>query len=191
MWVIASGVIAAAIFAGGYMVNKWSDRTVGINYIHNKQFEASTNILQYTSLAIDLVDIKNYKNMYLNNAEILGLVTSSKFNLLGDYKSSITNFGNGQYLVVSWNKFNNSNINVASTTSALVKNISNKVSLSGASNTFLVKTDGSCNSMSLLNNYTGDFTKKKVAYQSLVQNICTSLPSGYQIGLYNLIIQVR
>lgn len=191
MWLIVAGVVASLIFAGGYMVNKWSDKTVGVNYAHNKQFEASTNILQYTSLAMDLVDIKNYKNAYLNNAEILGLATNAKFNLLGDYKSSVTSFGNGQYIVVSWNKFNNKNINVASTTGELTKNVSNKVSLNGVSNTFLVQTDGGCNSAIILNSYMGDFNKKKTAYQGLVKNICTSLPGGYQIGLYNLIIQVR
>jgi hypothetical protein len=192
MWIILAGLIAGAVFISNYVVHKWSDNTSGVNYTHVQQSEVVTNILEYTSLAIDLIDTKSYKNTYLNNAEILGMTKNINIKLAGNYRASSVSYGRGQYLVVSWDSLNNKKINTAIITSEVANKISHKISLAGGSNIFVVNTNGSCNNMTVVNNYSGSFMKKKTAYESLLKNLCnTSLPSGYKIGLYNLIIQVH
>lgn len=192
MWLILTALMAAIFFTGSYFSNKWTDNTVGANYAHVKQAEAATNIMQYTNLALNLVDSRNYSNKYLNNSEILTMSSNVNFKLLGDYRASIVNYGRGSYLIVSWSKFNR-NIDASSTISELAKNLSNKINFSGGgSNAMLTQSNSGCNSMEIINGFSDDYIKKKNLYQSLVRNMCTtSLPSGYSIGAFNLILQVK
>lgn len=189
MWVILAGVVTSVIAAITFYQEKWGSPISSVNYSDTVANSVADNILLYTKLAKQYAEGNHLFNQPLDNKKIISYSTYD-LNLMGNYRSIEFNVYSGScYVLVSWDSLFIQvpyQKTITSLASKFTRNIDSSGNIVSVLPQLFIVTNG-CNA-NLINAYQG-YSDKKSGAEKFFKEICLNLPSNYQIGKYNLLIQ--